>query len=68
MKCFTKQLNSDIIPPQKLYFQGNRLAQVYHTRQRTGCINLRLHLYSKTLLKLLCVTVVKLKTLSTFLV
>ena len=25
--CFTNQLKSDIIPPQKLYFLGNRLVQ-----------------------------------------
>ena len=42
MDCFVNQLNSDIIPPHKLYFQGNRLA-----RLRTGCSTLRLHLYSK---------------------
>ena len=44
MECFINQLNSDIIPPQKLYFQGNRLAQIYHARLRNGCITLRLYL------------------------
>ena len=48
MDCFANQLNSDIIPPQKLYFQGNRLAQIYHARLRTGFSTLRLHIYSKT--------------------
>ena len=49
MDYFANQLNSDIIPPQKLYFQGNRLAQIYHVRLRTGCSTLRLHLYSKNI-------------------
>ena len=48
MYCFTNQLNYDIIPPQKLYFKGKRLAQIYHAKLRTGCSTLRLHLYSKT--------------------
>ena len=51
MECFANQLNSDIIPPQKLYFQGNRLAQIYHARLRTGCSTLRLHLYSKNIIE-----------------
>ena len=51
MDCFANQLNSDIIPPQKLYFQGNRLAQIYHTRLRTGCSTLRLHLYSENIIE-----------------
>ena len=51
MDCFANQLNSDIIPPQKLYFQGNRLAQIYHARLRTGCSTLRLHLYSKNIIE-----------------
>ena len=51
MDCFANQLNSDIIPPQKLYFRGNRLAQIYHTRLRTGCSTLRLHLYSKNIIE-----------------
>ena len=51
MNCFANQLNSDIIPPQKLFFQGNRLAQIYHTRLRTGCSTLRLHLYSKNIIE-----------------
>ena len=51
MDCFANQLNSDIIPPQKLYFQGNRLAQIYHARLRTGCSTLRLHLYSKSIIE-----------------
>ena len=50
MDCFANQLKSYIIPPQKLYFQGNRLAQIYHARLRTGCSTLRLHLYSKNII------------------
>ena len=45
MDCFTNQLNADIILPQKLYFLGNHLAQIYHAGLRTGCSTLRLHLY-----------------------
>ena len=51
MNYFANHLNSDIIPPQKLYFQGSRLAQIYHTRLRTGCSTLRLHLYSKNIIE-----------------
>ena len=50
MDCFANQLNSDI-PPQKLYFRGNRLAQIYHARLRTCCSTLRLHLYSKNIIE-----------------
>ena len=49
MDCFTNQLNADITLPQKLYFLGNHLAQIYHARLRTGCGTLRLHLYSKNI-------------------
>ena len=51
MEYVTNQLNSDISTPQKLYFQGKRLAQIYHTRLRTGCSTLRLHLYSKIIIE-----------------
>ena len=42
---------SIIFRSQKLYFQGNRHAQIYHARQRTGCSTLRLHLYSKNIIE-----------------
>ena len=51
MDCSANQLNSDIFSPQKLYFQGNRLAQIYHARLRTGCSTLRLHPYSKNIIE-----------------
>ena len=51
MESFANQLTTDMNPPQKLYLQGKRLAQIYHTRLRTGCSTLRLNLYSKHILE-----------------
>ena len=51
MDCFANQLNSVIIPPEKLYLQGNFLVQIYHARLRTGCSTLSLQLYSTNIIE-----------------
>ena len=51
MEFFTNQLNTDMSPPKRLCLQGNCLAQIYHTRLRTGFSTLHLNLYSKHILE-----------------
>ena len=40
-------LNSNLDPPPRYYYEGPRLAQVYHSRLRTNCSSLNQHLHSK---------------------
>ena len=46
---FKRYLHSNLKPPPKYYYAGNRKAQVLHTRLRTGCSSLNYHLFLKNI-------------------
>ena len=43
------KLNRDLNCPPKYYNEGNRLAQIFHSRLRTNCSALSQHLHSKSI-------------------
>ena len=49
LSAFKRKLNMNIRMPPKFYFTGKRLGQIHHSRLRTNCSSLNLHLFSKKL-------------------
>ena len=49
LRDFINYLNQDKLSIPKFYFYGNRIAQILHTRLRTGCSVLKYDLYRKNI-------------------
>ena len=49
VNAFKKFLNKDRIPVPKYYYKGKRKLQILHTRLRTNCSSLNLHVFIKNI-------------------